>query len=277
MTPQDALAALLARVGANGGASVFVGAEELNEWPATAVAAMKAHRLLVKARPAVSVVCPGCERQCVMPVHTMPGSPKNRGSFVVCDKRSDINRVAVDPQSLEQWQADGESLADLLAQLLDLRRPGSRDADAERWEIGLLKGRKHASHLVLLGGGELKLSLAGHSIAVADVLELKDSQFAVDRATLDRLVDHPMAGAGDAESAERRRERLQARVRELKAAGTRAFLQQVAGEEGISVSRLKQIVAPTPVNVGGWEGLAVKKRASSKAAKPQHRRDSSGR
>ena len=110
----------------------------------------------------------------------------------------------------------------------------------------MLRGAKHASHLVLLGNGELKLSLAGHSIALADVLELKGDRFSVDRRTLDRLVDQPVAGAGDAESAEQRRERLKVRVRAQKARGTRAFLKVVADEEGISVSRLKQLVKKEP-------------------------------
>lgn len=242
MTPQDALIELVARVGARNGAAVFVSATELSQWPAVAVAAMKSQKLLVRARPAISVVCAGCERECVMPVHIVlaPG-PESR-AFIVCDKRSDINRVAVAIDDLQQWQASGESIADLLAQMLDLRRPGGADSHAGRWEIGMLKGGKHGSHLVLLGNGELKLSLAGHSIALADVLELKGDRFAVDRRTLNRLVDQPVAGAGDAESAEQRRERLKARVRAEKARRTKAFLKVVAKEEGISVSRLKQLV-----------------------------------
>jgi hypothetical protein len=250
MTPQDALLELLARVGASHGAAVFVSADELSEWPVAAVAAMKAQKLLVKARPAVSVVCPGCERECVMPIHVVPPQGTASRAFVVCDKRSDINRVAVPISRIEQWQASDALIAELLAQLLDLRRPGDIDSDAGRWEIGMLKGAKHASHLVLLGNGELKLSVAGHSIALADVLELRGDRFFVDRRTLDRLVDHPVAGAGDAESAEQRRERLKARVRAQKARGTRAFLKVVADEEGISVSRLKQLVTeePAPVN-----------------------------
>ena len=77
-------------------------------------------------------------------------------------------------------------------------------------------------------------------------LELKGDRFSVNRRTLDRLVDQPVAGAGDAESAEQRRERLKVRVRAQKARGTRAFLKVVADEEGISVSRLKQLVKKEP-------------------------------
>ena len=65
MTPQAALIELLARVGARNGATVLVSAEELGQWPAAAVAAMKSQGLLAKARPAASAICPGCERECI--------------------------------------------------------------------------------------------------------------------------------------------------------------------------------------------------------------------
>lgn len=45
------------------------------------------------------------------------------------------------------------------------------------------------------------------------------------------------------ESPEQRRQRLRARVAEEKAKGNRAFLKSIAEEEGVSVARLKQILA----------------------------------
>ena len=56
MTPQAALVELLGRVGARNGAAVTVSTEELSQWPVAAVAAMKTQNLLLKARPAKSVV-----------------------------------------------------------------------------------------------------------------------------------------------------------------------------------------------------------------------------
>ncbi len=61
-----------------------------------------------------------------------------------------------------------------------------------------------------------------------------------------RLVDQPVAGAGDEESAAQRRERLKKRVQAVKAKGTKAFLKTVAEEEGISSSRLKQLLREEP-------------------------------
>jgi hypothetical protein len=246
MTPEAALIELLARVGAGTGAEVLVSAEEMGHWPPVAVATMKAQRVLTRARPAVSVVCPGCEQQCVMAVQTQRDGLRRLSSFVVCDKRSDINRVPVPVGNLEQWQASGAAIADLVARLLDVRRPSGDEAKAGRWEIGMFRGAKHSSHLVLLRDRELTLSLAGHSIALVDLLEMKGDRLAIDRRMLMRCVDHPVAGAGDAESAAERRARIKARVRAEKARGTKAFLKVVAQEESISVTRLKQLARDEP-------------------------------
>ncbi len=120
----------------------------------------------------------------------------------------------------------------------------------------MFRGTRHAAHLVLLVDGTLKLSLAGHAIAVADALGWKGNRIVIDRRMLARCVDAPAASAGDAESAAQRRARLRSRVREVKAKGTKAFLKVVAGEEGISESRLKQLVRETATAAESWSGLA---------------------
>jgi len=267
MTPADVLADLLARVGASKGQALFIGAQELSEWPAAAVATMKAQKLLVRARPAASVECPGCERQCVMPVQVIPPQAGTARAFVVCDKRDDINRVNVPIAYLEQWQASGENLADWLACTLGLARPNRLGSNPSRWEVGMFKGSKLASHLVLLADGELRLALAGHSLRLVDALELKDDRIVIDRRMLNRCVDRPVAGAGDTESAEQRRERLRARVRAEKAKGTRSYLKAVAEEEGISPSRLKQLVTEPRKPASTWSGLGSSPKGTVSTAK----------
>lgn len=242
MTPQTALIELLQRLGARSGAAVFVSDRELLEWSSAAVALMKAQGLITKSMLATSTVCFGCEQACVMPVHVLTTKARQPEAFIVCDKRCDINRVSVSVDQLEQWQATGESVAALLAQLLGLQRSGGSSGDATHWEVGMLKGVKHSSHLKLVADGRLTLALAGHSIPVTEVLTFAGKTFKVDRRRLTRLVDRPVAGAGDVESSAQRRERLKKRVKGLKAQGVKAFMKIVAEEEGISDTRLKQIL-----------------------------------
>jgi hypothetical protein len=234
----EALAELLDRIGASRDGVVFITNHELRRWPGLAVAEFKKTGLLAPASPASSVVCPGCERQCTMPVHVLPAV----GAFVVCDKRSDINRVPIEAESLTRWQANGEAVAMLLARLLRLRRRTGSDFGARCWEVGALKGQKHANHLVLMADGKLKVRLAGHVLELGDLLSIKGRRLVLDVAVLTEKVDNPLAGGGDVESAERRRTRLVKRKEILKTAGDRRFLQTLAGEEGISVQRVKQII-----------------------------------
>jgi len=245
MTPQKALGELLARVGAAAGSAVFIGIDELEGWPVGAVASLKGYKVLREGRPAASVVCSGCERECVMAVHVLPATDSDARAFVLCDKRHDINRVPVPIARLTQFVASGESVADLVASLLGLHRPAEAGPTPLRWEIGILKGRMYSSHLVLHGQGELKLLLAGHSVVLADVLKIEGGRLTIDRRRLVRLVDSPVAAAGDGESAAQRRVRLKAEIQAEKLKGTRAFLQVVAGRERITPSRLKQLVYET--------------------------------
>ncbi len=242
MTPASVLVELLERLGAGQSDIVVITNQELNKWPTEAVKAMKTQKLIVKASPAISAICPGCERECIMSVHTLPDIAGDSVSFVVCDKRSDINRVPVTTSCLEQWQTSGTLIADLLAGLLSLRRPSREQVSANRWEIGLLKGRKHSSHVVLSTDKDLILTIAGHSIALSDVLELENNSFTIDKRTLIWFVDNPVTGGGDIESAVQRCARVKKRVQELKTQGVKAFLKTVAEEEGISTTRVKQLI-----------------------------------
>jgi hypothetical protein len=238
VTSAEVLAELLERIGASRDGVVFVSDHELSRWPGAAVAAFKRVELLAAAPPAASVVCPGCERQCTMPVHIAPA-----GAFVVCDKRSDINRVPIGTDSRVRCRASGEAVAALLARLLRLRRRAVAPTQQRRWEVGVFKRRKGSSHLVLIADGELKLHLAGYSVRLTDVLSLKGRNLTVDVAALVECVDHPASGGGDVESAEQRRIRLTKRVESLRSKGNRRFLITAADEEGISPQRLKQILA----------------------------------
>ena len=271
MTPQATLIELLARVGAAQGAAVLVSEEELSQWPATAVAAMKSQKLIAKARPAASAICPGCERECVMPVHTPPTAAGSTASFIVCDKRSDINRVPVSASRLVQWQASCALIADLVGRLLGLNDSTPTAADGHQWHIGVLRGLKHRSSVTLLAGDRLVLSLAGHTLPLTEVLAVEKNVITLDKGALIRLVDKP-ADKAATEPPEQRRERLRARVREERARGTKAFLQRVAEEEGISVSRLKQLTAETSSTVSMWAGLTTgqKTGASSRRGKPKY-------
>ena len=148
MNLADALAALLDRVAAAGGEAALFSERELANWPATALARLKADGLLVKGTPADVVNCPGCEEDCAMPVEVATTASGNLRAFVVCDQRDDVARVAIARDLLELWTCSPERVADALARLLGTRRSDG-DAAGGRWDVGVLKGTQHSAHVVL--------------------------------------------------------------------------------------------------------------------------------
>lgn len=188
MTPQTALIELLARVGANLDAAALVNNDEMSRWPSAAVTAMKAQRLIVKARPASSAICPGCERECVMPVHTLPATASPPVSFIVCDKRSDTNRVQVSSQQLIQWRCNAHSVCGFVAAILGLRS-SEKVVSEGLWEIGIATGGKRSQMVCLQAGGELTLVVGNNKVPLAELIEFHEGSYSLDGAMVSRLVD----------------------------------------------------------------------------------------
>ena len=189
MTPQAALIELLGRVGARNGTATLISTEELNQWPVAAVAAMKIQNLLLKARPAKSVVCPGCEQECSMAVNTVtrPNAPAT--SFVVCDKRSDINRVPIPGARLAQWRCDAQAVCGFVAASLGLVQTTVQPSDAGLLPIGMARGNKRTQMLCLRLDGHLALVVGADAMPLADVVGFENGGFALDHAVIHQMVD----------------------------------------------------------------------------------------
>lgn len=258
MTNQAALEELLARLAASRGTAVYVSDDELAGWPHDLLAEFKALRLLVRASPASSAVCPGCERECAMPVAVPPDEGHGAAAFIVCDKRSDINRVTVPIGALTRWKTAGELLADCLSRLLHFEsRPSGADA-VNRWPIGMLEGKKHKDRLSLFAGdGGLTLAVAGHTVALADLLTIKKQAIWLDRTALLLLVDQPTGKvAAESESADDRRTRLLELTERERLRDPRKFLKAVADRECITVYALKQVIYRKPKAADAMAAMA---------------------
>jgi hypothetical protein len=170
MTPLKALLELLERVGAGDGAAL-VSEEELSWWPESALRALKSQKLLVKASPASAVVCSGCEYECAMPVHTQSAGPGKADSFVICDKRDDINRVAVPAERLKQWRCGPEAVGLFVVHSLGLRPESQRKAADGLWELGLVTGKRRSQMLCLRANGALELVAGGNAVSLSELVQ----------------------------------------------------------------------------------------------------------
>lgn len=194
MTPLDALLELLERVGASRDVAALVSEKELSRWPAGAVRELKAQNLLQRASPAVSVVCPGCEQECVMPVHTPLAGAGAATSFVVCDKRDDINRVAVSAERLRQWRCGAEAVGAFAAQSLELRPESQRKAGNGLWELGLMTGKKRSQMVCLRANGALELVAGQNAVPLAELVRYGTIGYSVDSGAIRQLVDAATTG-----------------------------------------------------------------------------------
>lgn len=261
------LAELLARLAAADLGVVEVTGDELAGWPQDEVVALKAHAVLLPGKPAESATCPGCERTCVMPVQVLPRAGRPASLFIVCDKPVDINRVGVTSAALERWRLSTHGLADALARLLGNDGAAPFDAVAQGFRLGVVKGGKDKAELRLrVDQSKPRLVVAGHEIDLGLVVAVQRQQLVVDLHWLARCVDAPV---GDAtlivETPAARRMRLTARVTRERARKTKAFLQVVAAEEGISVPRLKQLLKAPRLAAADWTApLAATSATSSK-------------
>ena len=189
MTPEAALIELLGRVGARLGESVTVSTEELNQWPAAAVSALKSQGLLLKARPAKSVICDGCEQDCSMPVQTVTRANGSVTSFVVCDKRSDTNRVPIPAARLALWRCDAQAVCGFVAACLGLQQTTVQPSEPGLLPIGIARGNKRTQMLCLRVRGHLALVAGTNAMLLADVIGFENGGFTLDHAVIHQMVD----------------------------------------------------------------------------------------
>lgn len=267
------LEVLLERLGcADPAKGAFFFGDEVKDWPSGALDVLVTGGLLRPAQPMSTIECDGCEEKCInKPVVVYPAQEDKPGrAFVVCDERDDMGRIRVSFDRMRQWQTTCDLIADVLARLLGAGASAATTSKANQWHLGVLKGKKLKSRVTLLANDGFNLSLAGHTVPLIEVLAIENEALALDKGELIRLVDKP-AGDVEPEIPEQRRDRLRARVREEKITGTKAFLRKVAEEEGISVSRLKQLTSAAPSPTSMWSGLTTvqKNGASLKKIKPK--------
>ena len=189
MTPEAALIEMLGRVGARLGESATVNTEELNQWPAAAVSALKSQGLLLKARPAKSVIFDGCEQDCSMPFHTLTRASAPATSFVVCDKRSDINRVAIPAARLALWRCDAQAVCGFVAASLGLVQTTVQPSEDGLLPVGMARGNKRTQMLCLRLQGHLALVAGADAMPLADVVGFENDSFTVDQTVIRQLVD----------------------------------------------------------------------------------------
>jgi len=124
-----------------------------------------------------------------MPVHTLSATTGKLSSFIVCDKRSDINRVPVPAGRLIQWQCSVDLVSGFVASSFGLRSPARITDSADRRDIGIIYGDKRSQMLCLEASGTLNLVVGSSKVPLAEFIEFHDGAYSLDTAPIRRLVD----------------------------------------------------------------------------------------
>lgn len=115
--------------------------------------------------------------------------------FVVCDRREDTCRVAIDIKALEQWQVSPESIGKFMAEVMGARFSGKRLGHAGKVEVGIVKGLERSQMLCLhCDSVGLVLIVGERSVPLVSVMDWSNGDFHFDGRYICRMID---AATGD--------------------------------------------------------------------------------
>ena len=108
---------------------------------------------------------------------------------MVCDKRSDINRVAVPAARIAQWRCDASAVCRFVAASLGLKQTAVPPTEDGLLPIGIASGNKRTQMLCLRVQELLALVVGTSTVPLADVVGFEDGRFTLDGLVIRHLVD----------------------------------------------------------------------------------------
>ena len=169
-----------------------------------------------------------------MPVHTLPAAARSAVSFIVCDKRSDINRVPVSASRLIQWQCNADLVCGFIAACLGLRRCGRQTTIADLWEIGVASGIKRRQMLCLQADGGLTMVVGGNKVPLAELITFCDGQYSLDGNIIRQMVDAATTADNRYTPSQVKREARKLKTQELHASWQKKYRELKRSKPGRS-------------------------------------------
>ena len=125
-----------------------------------------------------------------MPVQTVTRANAFASSFVVCDKRSDTNRVPVPSARLALWRCDAKAVCEFVAASLGLQQTTVPPPDDGSLLIGVARGNKRTQMLCLrVVQDHLTLVAGTDGLPLADVIVFENGRFTLDQIVIRHMVD----------------------------------------------------------------------------------------
>ena len=109
---------------------------------------------------------------------------------MVCDKRSDTNRVPVPSARLALWRCDAKAVCGFVAASLGLQQTSVQPPDEGSLLIGVVRGKKRTQMLCLrVVQGHLRLVAGADGLPLTDVIVFENSCFTLDQVAIRHMVD----------------------------------------------------------------------------------------
>ena len=125
-----------------------------------------------------------------MTVHTLKHPNVTAAtSFVVCDKRSDINRVPIPAGKLALWRCDAQAVCGFVAACLGLQKSTVQPSEAGLLPIGVARGNRRTQMLCLRVQNHLALAAGANAIPLVDIVGFEDGSFKLDKPVIAQLAD----------------------------------------------------------------------------------------
>jgi len=213
MTFDDVLEEVIYHLGSN--RDSLLSWEQVREWPEGAMESFLDSGWIKPAVPAKSVVCPGCEENCFMPVHIKPETERETSqAFVDCDRRKDMGRVPLTLVHLQQWQVMENGVARWIGRELGLKTKPKKGKTTRTTQIGDLQGKKNSRGLDLVWAAPTSLKISGHSLLLSEIVFFEGSQLQIDREAVLKMVDRlPPENRYNPSTARREARKLDTRTR----------------------------------------------------------------
>lgn len=146
--------------------------------------------LLASTSSAQILECTGCEYRCFMDVITDTNNAKQTRAFIVCDvpeMQSEMGRIEISLERLEQWQSSIKQLAEVVQSLLAMTHD-INDGDKAVIRLGMLQG-KGGRRWVSLLNQPLVLEINGYKIPVSELLFVDNDELVIDKFRIDELLN----------------------------------------------------------------------------------------
>ena len=171
---------------------MIIGWRGVQSWPDGALEKLLELGIMVSAAKAQSLVCGGCEQECFMNVLTQASKhKKTTRAFIVCDDaeiQSQIGRIEIPLEQLQQWQCSAKQIAKVIADLLNIKDKIEQKSGQNNIRIGMLQGSKGRRWLSL-NTQPLSLEVNGYTVPIEEILFFEGTQLTIDQWRINELVN----------------------------------------------------------------------------------------